>query len=154
MCLYIDHERTKRHSMLTINKEYTFYKQFIYGSCTVNNSNIFTPHQMWPVPLTTKFIQAKGDIEIQDAQKPYEIYGGVIHAFQGRIFGCKCRVCFRMTSFIVPITVYADDIVAFGTRDVCFFRFKFQPETIKYINEMRNKPDILKIYPNKTECYL
>lgn len=156
MCLRVNHKFTNQHSKLTENLKFTFYKKFIYA----HNSKdiVLTPHQMWPVPLTTNFIRASGALEIQTKHCcnniSHDIYEGAIHAYQEILLRCKCSSCFSMTSFFVPITVYADDIIAFGDEDVCFFKFKFELETIEYIKEMRNKHEILKIYPNRTERYL
>jgi len=147
MCLDINKVLTAEHSKLKTNKVFTFYKLFSYTS---KKNILITPFQFWPVPLTTNFIKAQGKLAIFNST----IDGGVIHAYQTKNkISCTCSTCFKPNDIFIPITVYADDIVAFGSNDVCFFRFKFKSEILQYIENVRNKKDIVKIYPNKTRQY-
>ena len=151
MCLYSDLLETKKHSKITTNKKFTFYKDFeIYYSM---GNKIRTSYVGAPISYTLDFIEAKDALEL-DCGK---IEGGAIHAYQNK----KKEDSLYVKDIRVPIIVYADDIIAFGKKgDVCFFRYKISKKVWNWIEKIldkykkfSDKEPIARIYPSTLLFY-
>ena len=150
MCLYSDTIKTKLHSKKTINKAFTFYKDFEFNS---QGNGIRTPFVGEHVDyFTLDFIEAKGDLCFDGEA----IAGGAIHARQ-----VKRQYGVYTNEIRIPIIVYSNDIIAFGINgDVCFFRYKISKRVWNWIEKIlgksrnfSNKELVARIYPSTLLYY-
>lgn len=124
MCLFIDLEKTKKHSNYKENKKHIFYKAFY-----INYTGLYTAYQNYPITPTTDHTKAKGSFNIV---RKYRIDRGVIHAYTKKRINEKHFIC-------VPIIVESNDIIAYGIEnEVCFFKYRFSKETVKILKERLN----------------
>jgi len=155
MCLCINSERTKQHSLITTNKRLTFYKDFniVEGphAKLAELHGIQTPYRNYDISYTLDFIEVKDELDIAGTA----IFGGAFHAHITKYQDCFCYSCFPRSRIRVPIIVYSDDVIAFSSTEVCFFKYRISKKVWVYIFDMVKKklPDLIKIYGQPEQYY-
>jgi hypothetical protein len=148
MCLTSDKIKTKKHSLITINKKMRFWKEF---EVTEEKGTLLTSFTSTTVKRTLNYIEPT--VSIPSVSNSCSVFfkmetiieGGCIHAY------IKYKKSKRYGYIIVPIIVESDDIIAFGkNNDVCFFKYKISNHAWERIEKLR--PSIIErfdIYGNQ-----
>lgn len=133
MCLWVDEEKTRKHSKETKNKTYVFYKTFI-----IHINKLFTPYQCVEIK-GPGIIEAEGEINLIKWNDSFfkcsnvepMIDSGVCHGYTNKIsqYNPKTR---KWKTKAIKIYVKSNDIVAFGLDDeVCFFKYEIKKKDFK-----------------------
>lgn len=150
MCLTVDKIKTAKHSTLLKNKKIIFWKLFC-----INNQTLYSFYTMSQIHYQNDYILPKQNNglqpSIQITKYNTHINGGCLHAFtlkpqlldrtstaithnQFTVSPCQPN---KQQTILLPIIVYSNDVIAYGTdNDACFFKYKFSKATKQKIKKI------------------